>query len=105
MQKIYNCLKRSFTRDADKHTSRGVASIFPWGGLKYGFQNFGKCNLGEYLVPLGMSLPGGVGTFPNYLHTYIYTLYLFIHGKNLSIYIIKNVYYTNTVLQDCRVGV
>ena len=31
---------------------RGVARIFPWGGPKYRFQNFGKCNLGEYPLPL-----------------------------------------------------
>ena len=30
---------------------RGVARIFSWGGPKYRFQNFGKCNLGEYPLP------------------------------------------------------
>ena len=28
----------------------GVASIFPCGGSKYRFQNFGKCNLGEFSI-------------------------------------------------------
>ena len=30
----------------------GIARIFPWGGPKYSFQNFGTCNLGEYTLPL-----------------------------------------------------
>ena len=38
---------------------RGVARICPWGGLKYRFRNFGKCNLGEY--PLSLQ---GSGHFP-----------------------------------------
>ena len=40
-----------------------IARIFPWGGPKYRFQNFGKFNLGKY--------PGGVVTFPNYLNGYV----------------------------------
>ena len=49
---------------------RGVARIFPWGGPKYRFQNFGQCNFGQYPLPLP-PLPGGVGTFPNYLNGYV----------------------------------
>ena len=46
---------------------RGVARIFPWGR-----PNFDNCNLGEYpLPPPGVSHPGGVGTFPNYLNGYV----------------------------------
>ena len=41
---------------------RGVARIFPWGRPKYRFQNFGKCNLGEY--PLPLSPPRRSGYFP-----------------------------------------
>ena len=78
MQKIYNCLKRSFTRDADKHTSRGVASIFPWGGLKYRFQNFCKCNLGEYQCPLAWVFRGEWALSQiTYIHIYIHTLFIY----------------------------
>ena len=52
----------------EKVLNRGVARIFPWGGPKYRFQNFGKCNLGEYPLPHG---DAGVGTFPNYLNGYV----------------------------------
>ena len=46
--------------------ARGVVRIFHWGGPKYRFQNFGKCNLGKYPLPPGMSHPkgGGSGYFP-----------------------------------------
>ena len=36
--------------------------------------------------------------------THAYILYLFRHGKTLSIYYSKKFYYNYTVLQDCRVG-
>ena len=48
---------------------RGVARIFPWGGPKYRFQNLGKCNLGEY--PLPLPPPLGSGYFPNYQNGYV----------------------------------
>ena len=52
--------------------NRGVARIFPWGGHKYRFQNFGKCNLGEYSLRPGDESPWwGVGTFPNHLNGYV----------------------------------
>ena len=39
--------------------------IFPWGGPKYRFQNFGQCNLGEHpLPPSGVIHPRGSGYFP-----------------------------------------
>ena len=54
--------------EATKNIS-GVARSFPWGGSKYRFQNFGKCNLGEYsLFTPPPHNTGGVGTFPNYLN-------------------------------------
>ena len=43
---------------------RGIARIFPWGGPKYHFQNFGKCNPTEEISG------EAVGTFPNYLNGY-----------------------------------
>ena len=44
---------------------RGVARNFPWGGPKYRFQNFGKCNLGEFPLSRGdESSGGGGGYFP-----------------------------------------
>ena len=42
---------------------RGVARSFPWGGSKYRFQNFGKCNLGEYSL-LTPPPNRGSGYFP-----------------------------------------
>ena len=44
-----------------------VARIFPWGGPKYLFQNFGKCNLGEYPLPLVDESSGGRGEVDRYV--------------------------------------
>ena len=39
--------------------------MFPWSGPEYRFQNFGKCNLGEYPLAPGDELSGeGSGHFP-----------------------------------------
>ena len=39
----------------------GVAGIFPWGGPKYRFQNFGKFGRVPTPPPLGRDIGGGVG--------------------------------------------
>ena len=54
--------------------TQGRSQEFSLGGPNYRFQNFGKCNLGEYPLPPPPPMNdhvGVVGTFPNYLTGYV----------------------------------
>ena len=75
---------------------QGRSQDFSLGWAKYRFQNFGKCNVGEYPLPPGDKLSrGGVGTFRNYLNGYVppktvVILNVFVYFKTRSVVLLLN---------------